>query len=393
MGQTASEPVAVQGEAELPLVVRRSPLRLILAHRLLILAAVGLASALVPWTFQSRNYLGNPHWPVDEPVSWRAAWKTWDAQHFLHLSQQGYRAGQVSNHFYPLWPLLVRIGGAALGGHDLLAALLLANAMSVAGLLLFHRYVSEAHGPVLADRSLLLLLAYPGTFYLALAYSEPLFFLLVMVFFLGLRRQRYWQAGLAALFLPMSRAVGAFIALPLCCYLYRQWRSGDRFRWRDCLWLLCPAAGVGIYMLLMYCWTGNPLEVFSVQRYYVPNASFWRLLRPGELLGRLVHLSPEMLISWLDRAAFVGLCASVMWIWRLDRVLLAYALVMGFVPSLTVGFTSFGRYVVMVFPVFMALAVVMPQEPPAMWKRLAVRTAIALQVVLAFAHACNCWVA
>src|ERR1700680_1058360 len=43
------------------------------------------------------------------------SWYHWDAPHFVSISARGY-ADSANTAFFPLWPLLQRIAGLALGG-------------------------------------------------------------------------------------------------------------------------------------------------------------------------------------------------------------------------------------------------------------------------------------
>ena len=68
----------------------------------------------------------------------------WDTFYYYTIASDGYHWDpSVFRHynvvFFPLYPLLMRWGGAALGGHPLLAGLILSVAAFAGALLLLYR--------------------------------------------------------------------------------------------------------------------------------------------------------------------------------------------------------------------------------------------------------------
>jgi hypothetical protein len=61
-----------------------------------------LAVQLLPPIFATEIYATNFHWPPDDPPSLISAYKTWDANHYLFLSERGYQPDTMSSAFYPL---------------------------------------------------------------------------------------------------------------------------------------------------------------------------------------------------------------------------------------------------------------------------------------------------
>ena len=135
---------------------------------------------------------------------------TWDGEHYLYLSQNGYQAGSPSAAFCPLWPGSIWLGGKLLAGQNLIAALLLSNVFSLVGWLLFHRLVTAEHGDEVADWATIFLIAFPGSLFFQFPYTESLFLLLAMVFFWGIVRGNNFLVALSGFFL-----------------------SVDHFKWRD----------------------------------------------------------------------------------------------------------------------------------------------------------------
>src|SRR5438105_2930989 len=83
------------------------PLGLILAVKVTILLIIALAYAFLP--FFADNFEVNFVDPAYRDGGIARAFSTWDAQHYLYLSESGYHAGQMSNAFFPLFPLLIHL--------------------------------------------------------------------------------------------------------------------------------------------------------------------------------------------------------------------------------------------------------------------------------------------
>jgi hypothetical protein len=329
-------------------------------------------------------------WTAEGHPTFESYFTTWDAGHYLYLSEHGYHTGQEQCAFYPLWPLVIRWFSILTGGDLIISGMILANAFSLAGFFIFFRLVAKRLGESIAWGSVALLLAFPGSLFFQFIYSESLFFLLVMLVSLGLEHDRMSVAISAAFLLPLTRAIGIFCVFPIALHLIRQWpkdawpKFAKRLgvaRWTQRLlvpdeaeplqaavaaasirgpnwWLLAaPFYGWAVYFLLMWGWTNNPFEGFGAQR-------FWGV----QSINNLVNV-PKFAValftptcwhgyigSGLDRLAFVMLLYTLPLIWRLDKVWLAWAIVLGVVPAMSGDFTSFTRFASTVFPVFAALA-------------------------------------
>jgi hypothetical protein len=369
-------------------------------------------------------------WPREGEWTFASHFATWDSAHYLRLSELGYAKDVRSCAFYPLWPLLMRWSAPGFGGSHLVAGLVLSNVLSLAGWLVFYRLTAARFGAAVAGWALALLVAYPGSLFYQFLYSESLFFLLVMGLWWGLERRRLPVALAAALLLPLTRAIGVFAVLPIAWFLLASWKAegrrqkeGKRMedgglkiaegpaapshavgemadglqtpshagkatsilhplssilslrrflsrRWL--LLLLAPVAGWGIYLALMWHWTGNPWEGFAAQKHWGRH-SVWHLVDVPKFVAgyfdvQAVHEWPSSLV---DRIAFVLLLYMIPTIWRLGKDMMVWTYVLGVIPAMSGTFTSYVRYHSCVFPFFIALAVWLLARRAA-WPRWAV---------------------
>ncbi len=341
------------------------------------------------------------HWPQEGGPVFASHFATWDAAHYLFLSEVGYARDAPSCAFYPLWPLLMRLSSHFTGGSHVVAGMILANVFSLAGLVIFTKHVRYRWGWPAMKLSLVLLLLFPGALFFQFIYSEGLFFLLVMLLWVGLDRRCYGFAGVSAFLLPLTRAVGLFCVFPIFWHVLNHtlpgWLSGSRVRW-PCLpafgenqtsgvsddplsqatqprasaasatrvsvasasawWLLfVPLLGWGTYLMLMFYWTGDAFEGFAAQKYWGVH-SVWNLVDiPKFVVG---YCTPthwhEVAGSLLDRCMFVPLLYGLPFLWRLDKSLFVWAIVLGVAPAMSGTFTSYTRFVSCAFPMFIAMA-------------------------------------
>src|SRR5262245_28206101 len=105
----------------------------LLAYKVLYFCLIFVCIKLLPSQYLVEDWAENMHMHV-LPDGYARDFETWDAQPYLWISQEGYGANPMLPAFYPLWPLLIHIGSWLIGGRVLVAALILANALSVAAL-------------------------------------------------------------------------------------------------------------------------------------------------------------------------------------------------------------------------------------------------------------------
>ncbi|MBV8085021.1 MAG: hypothetical protein JO247_09420, partial [Chloroflexi bacterium] len=313
---------------------------------------VFLAFKLMP--FFAAQYQLNFVDPTYRDVNLAAALSTWDAQHYLYLSENGYQPGQESNAFFPLLPALIHVA-APLFGSSLVAGLVVCNVASLVGLYLMFAFIRDKWGHSLARETLVLFLALPTAFFFSLVYSESIFLLLSVLFFIQLYRNRLGWAALPAALLPLARPAGALVLLPFAAYYLANQRP---LMSRRALWLAAPFAGAGVYLLIMWLSTGNPLALVSAESVYVSGYSILNILHPVQLWQQLFH-GPLAIHgytdSMIDRAVFAAFLALLLPLFRrLPLPLALFGLGTGLLSVLSGTFMSYSRYVLAAFPLFLA---------------------------------------
>lgn len=225
-------------------------------------------------------------------------WYHWDAAWYLRIAgngpQMGYsRYTENAAHnfgafaFFPLYPVAVR-AAALVAPHALdavpaggaprpwlvVVALVVANIAFVLALLALYLLALARAGPAAARRAVWLLCLFPTTIFFSAPYSESLFFLWVVLFFLALNRRRWVLAGLCGALASATRSMGLILVAPylVCCWETYRRRKAEGGRQRSpglptafrllpsSVWsvLLIPLGILGYMAYLKLAW-GDPL--------------------------------------------------------------------------------------------------------------------------------------
>lgn len=336
--------------------VMRQILGLVLGVKCILLILVWLAAFFYPHLYNQGAYYGNFHWSQETP-SLKSWFETWDGMHYLYLSQHGYAANHPTAAFYPLWPFLIWAGSIILAGHSLITALILSNLLSLFGLWMLHDWMSQKDRP-LADVTLLLILAYPGSLFFMFAYTESLFFFLSVSFLVLLLRRKYGMAALVSFFMPLTRSVGVLSMIPLFYELFKNKKNGKRLIFEKGWVLLAAPLGLLSYFLIMRGLTGDAFAGVKAQKFYIAASSIKNLLDVGRFISAYLNANVfhDFLHSFVDRFWFTLFLVSLPAIWKYNRALFYYALVMGFFSAILLNFMSFMRFLSVIFPFFIALA-------------------------------------
>ena len=311
-------------------------------------------------------------------------WTNVDAGWYLSIAQHGY-AHRFSQAFFPLYPLAVGLL-ARIGPGYVLAGIGLSLACFVGAATLLYRVTADALDTRMALWTVVFLSIAPTSFFYQAVYTESLFlFLSVAVFFLA-QRQRWLLAGLAGLLASLTRSTGVVLAAPFVLFYLGsvdwQWR---RIR-ADIAWVLLVPVGLAVYMAYLWRTQGDPMLFAHVEhRWHRFFTAPWTTLRQGfdygylgaahiigggglTHLGALLWQSSVDMVNAQNALVLAVVTAVIVLGWR--RLTLPYnayaALALLFTlvnPERHEPLVSLPRYMVVVFPLFMAVAAVTEGRP------------------------------
>jgi Mannosyltransferase (PIG-V) len=319
--------------------------------------------------------VGTPLMRVDD-VGWGVdVWARWDSGYFLTIAQYGYANPLQTTAFFPAYPLLVRAVGSVLGGHDIVAGVVVSLVACLGAFVLLYELVRAKLGEDVARRATLYLALFPTALFLGAVYSESLYLFFSVAAFYAASRRRWFPAGVVTGLAILTRIAGVAL-LPALAIL--AWRAPDRRRAFAGLALSLPIAAV--WPAWLWGAHGDPFlflraERDGWQRHLSPAGPFGGLW-DGSVAGwKSVHqlfthtnLFPGVddglqaaAINLEALAATILIIAMGVYVWR--RLGAAYGVfVLGSValplasPGPTFPLLSMPRFALGVFPIFIGLA-------------------------------------
>ena len=276
-------------------------------------------------------------------------WARWDSDWYVQIAQHGYVWPSSRPAFFPLYPLLVGPLGHVLGGHTVLAGVLVSLGACAGAFVLFERLARLKLGDAVANRAVLFLAVFPTTLFLGAVYSESLFLALSLAAFLLAERGRFAAAGVAGGLAALTRPVGLALVPALAVLA---WQSRERRRSLAGV-ALVPAL-FSLYPLTLWLWLGHPLAFLAAQKdIWRRHFSVW-----GPLGGFVEGIEQRALKDVLVAAVLVALAIAS---WKLlgaaygVYALVSLALPLSW-PSDTHALWSISRFGLVLFPVIFALA-------------------------------------
>jgi hypothetical protein len=263
------------------------------SSRLLFMGAGALAATYLP----DADPAGDPL----QPPGFLNYWAHWDGAWYSEIATQGYgtRAPE-STAFFPLYPLLVKLGSSLAGGPAMWGVLvsLLCTALA---LFFVYRVAENLYGVSAARASTLALAFFPTAFFLNAVYTEALFLALTAGAVWAARvRGNLWLAGVFGALATATRNLGVLLLIPL----FFEWaRRRSTVGLRGLAGLLLVPAGLVAYAVFLRQRFGDAL-VFARQQ-----SAYWEreLTGPLTTLGRAWHDAGEGMRYILDPATlFLG---------------------------------------------------------------------------------------
>jgi Gpi18-like mannosyltransferase len=356
-----------------------------LGSRLVMVLAIACASRWLP---------PNPvtaYWNVNLPgLNYLLRW---DAQWYLTIAEQGYHynGNNFIEHpvvFYPLYPLIAK--GVELLFHIPVAIslLLVSNLASLIAIVALFKLIQQEFGVQTARYAIALLSVYPTSLFFSAAYTESLSLVLIVAFFWSLRQERYIVASIVSGFTLATRSSGIALLLPLVWQLWTQFQPkwplkeglSKQFISKLVVCLLLATAGLWLYMLYLGIAFNSPFALIAAQQAWRQEGVGSNLLQVLTLQPLRHHLGtifqPGAEIYHLDPwffLLFVGI--SIRYWQKLPIAYNLYGIGVLLLPYLTLsgsslGFTSFTRYIMLSFPVFIGLGKLWEQQAWLGWTLL-----------------------
>lgn len=275
----------------------------------------------------------------------------WDGGHFLGIAQYGY-SEKFQYAFFPLYPLTINILNK-LTNNYLLAAVLISSLASFLGMHLLYRLTSFHFDKKIAEKVFLSLLFFPTSFYFLTAYSEGLFFLLVIACFYNLSQNKLFLATVFASLASITRLAG----LALILGLFVEILTTGGINKRNWYVSLAPL-GFLIYCWYLYTKVQDPFYFLTAELHWqrdisLPAVSFWETIKN---LSQVGFVSKHMNVFLDLLFAVFGLGMGIRTFRFLPISFAVYSLASILLPLFTPTLSSMPRFLLPIFPIFILLS-------------------------------------
>lgn len=293
-----------------------------------------------------------PHSPKFNGTFWES-FANWDGGHFLGIAREGY-SEKFQYAFFPLYPILINLLNKLLNNY-LLSAFLISATSTFLGLQFLYKFVSFDFGKTIAQKTVLALLIFPTSFFLITVYSEGLFLLLAILTFYFLKTNKLLWATIFASLVSATRLVGLAVAAGLLIEVITT-QGINRKNW----FVIFAPTGFVIYSIFLFQQTGDPFYFITAENHWqralaAPGLGFWESIRnisSGQINNNAV-------IDLLFAVFGVGLVIRAFRF--LPISLSVYSLLSVMLPLFTPTLSSFPRFLIVIFPVFILIALVKNQ--------------------------------
>ncbi len=287
-------------------------------------------------------------------------WQRWDAIHYQRIIQNGYTAH--TSVFFPLYPLLAWSLTRLVGFNDMAALLMVSNLATLVALKVLYELAETDFGPGVARAATAVAVLLPTSFFLFAPFPNALLLMLILLAYQAARRGQFWRAGLFGLATGLTHGTAVPLAILLLGEVLRVMRAeraaGQRMpRWALLAVPLAPLVGTALF-LGWRALAGMPSyaevqETLFLRGLQWPWISLARI--PNSLLVPIRRFS-----GWADLLLFGVTLVVIAWGWKrlrweLTVFMLAALLLMFSAPDHQTPLMGYGRYALILFPLFLAL--------------------------------------
>ena len=307
-----------------------------------------------------------------------------DGVHYLGIAKDAY-AYQFTQAFFPLYPILIKLGSIFTFGNLLISALLISNVAFLFGLIIFNKLISQVYDQKIAFWSSVFLLTFPTSFFFGSVYTEGLFFLMIISSFYLIEKNKILAASIIGSFASATRLIGLFLTP---AFLVSQPK-------RNILPPLLVPLGFLAYVIYLQLEFNNPLYFLTSQSIFGQERSTTEIVLLPQVFWRYF----KILVTTNGLPFFNAASELFSTIFALLMLLVGYKkvkaswLVFSFlaiiIPTLTGTLASMPRYILIAFPIYISLALVLSQP----LKIIFVAVSTILLVITTMLFAQGYWVA
>jgi len=324
------------------------------------------------------HFLSNPHSLISNFLL--SPWSNFDGVYYLLIAANGYT---VNAGFFPLFPFFLHVVTSAFGrvlAFDPIqyyTALLLVSLFLLLSLITLYKLVKLDYKDNIAIFAIFYMLFFPTSFFFATIYSESLFLLLCVSSFYFARQKRWFLASLCGGLLTATRLVGIAIIPALIIEFIRSDPTSSPsaglrgvrktlYKKKNLFLLFTPLGILGYMWFNLEKW-GDTFYFIQAQGDFQNNRSVTSLVFIPQTIFRYINilttLSPGIFEWWIalleiSTFIFVSIMFFVAWKKKIRISYILFALICFLIPVSSGTFTGLPRYALVLFPIFIAIALI-----------------------------------
>lgn len=289
----------------------------------------------------------NIHKPLQEILL------NWDGGHFIGIAENGYKYN-FQYAFFPLFPIAIFFISKLLFIKALWAGILINFLAIILAIVLLYKLLVIDYSRKFSLKVILLILSFPLSFFFLLPYSESLFFLLTVASFYFAFKRKYKLACLLAGLSLITRPLGVATVIAVFAEIFIIQKVKTKSFFLLPLFIL-------IYSLFLKIQTGDFFYTLTAEKHWQRSLSL-----PLENIWQNWTTVTSQNLSYLTLPVLTELVAVILslsllaWSYRkIKPSFFIYFLISLLLPLSTGKLTSLPRFLVVVFPLFIILGMLL----------------------------------
>lgn len=336
----------------------RKILRYFVASRLLFLLFALLAPLFIPLR---EGYLGNQFDKTAPYLVW--IWANFDGRHFLNIAAEGYQRTNFA--YFPLYPTVIWLldNSFFVSVSYLYLGILISSLLLLTSMFVLYKIIRLDYKDNIASLTLFFLCLFPLSFFYHSVYADSLFLLLSTSSFYFARKGNWPASGILGGLTVLTRLSGTALIPALAIEWYLQ---NKKFTARGLIAPSLTLLGLVIYMVYLKLNFGDPLlfqksmSAWQQSSFVFPPQVIWRYLKI------FFFVDKNLLVFWVAVLEFASLFAYLalsVYVWRRVRVSYGvFMVVLLLLISFTGTFAGTPRYMLHLFPGFIAMALLLSKR-------------------------------
>lgn len=306
------------------------------------------------------GYLGNQ---LGESPYLVWIWSNFDGRHYINIATMGYRNFDFA--FFPLYSVLLSIAGYMLPISHLYIAPTLSILFFIFSLYFLHSIILLDYSEKIAKTAIIFCAFFPLSFFYHSSYPDSLFFFLTLSSFYFARRQKWFYAALLCALTTATRLSGIALVLALAVEWYLQ--NKNKKPYIGLPYLVTGSLGLIGYMGYLWFYHNDPLLfqkamiAWRQEEIVFPFQVIFRYIKIFILVNKFSVVYWIAVLEFISLFTYLGLSYYVTKTVRKSYGVFMFAIVI--LVTFTGTFAGTPRYMLHLFPGFIALALLTNNKP------------------------------